>query len=144
MYIINRFMLKIVFISSILFTSALSFADVVVIANKNIPVDSLTEKEVRSLYLGKEIYVGGVAVKLYDHEGDTDIKKAFYKAVTRKDLDSVYAHWSRLIFSGKATPPQPVNRKNLLDTIKNESNAIGYIDHKQADDDIKVLFIIKS
>ena len=51
-----------------------------------------------------------------------------------KELAEINAYWSRLVFSGKTTPPrQAASSQEVLDWLSTHKGAIGYIERSRLD-----------
>ena len=95
-----------------------------------------------SLFLGKSDQIPGVGTALLlDQSESSPVREQFYSKVTGKSGSQVKATWSRLVFSGKATPPKELgNSGDVKKMVGNNANAIGYIDKASVDASAKVLF----
>lgn len=126
-----------------LFFAELSLAEgvVVVIANKDNDMKVLTKKQVIDIYMGRTTRFpnGEVAVPL-DQNSDSSIRKLFYLNLVNKTVSEINAYWARLLFSGRATPPRMVESvTSVLNIIKKNKAAIGYIQLKDLTDDVQVI-----
>jgi ABC-type phosphate transport system substrate-binding protein len=67
-------------------------------------------------------------------------REAFYSQVAGKSASQVKAAWSRLMFSGKGTPPKELGSSaEVKKMIASNPNAIGYIEKSAVDGSVKVL-----
>ena len=65
----------------------------------------------------------------------------FYTKVTGKNSAQVKAAWSRLVFSGKATPPKELaTAADVKKFVASNPDAIGYIEKSAVDASVKVVF----
>ncbi len=123
-----------------LFTNSVN-AGVVVIVNQANTVDSFSLRQIIDIYMGKNLYFpdGSLAVRL-DQAPDSDIRSKFYRALLGKSVAQVNAYWARLLFTGRGTPPLSLKSTNdVLDTVRHNVNAIGYIDESLLDKSVKVV-----
>ena len=68
------------------------------------------------------------------------MRKQFLKKVLRKSEGNLQSHWSRMIFSGKATPPENYeSEEEIKNLIAKNVNMIGYIALSNADDSVRVV-----
>ncbi|WP_108652866.1 type 2 periplasmic-binding domain-containing protein [Dongshaea marina] len=126
----------------VLCCSSFAMAEVVVIGNPNAP--QLTKKEAQKLFLGKIKKLPGIGrVQLLSlEEGPT--RDYFNVKLLRKREAQLKAYWAKLLFTGKADPPKTVgNSEVMLATVANSPNTIGYIDSKDLNDSVKVLYTLK-
>jgi ABC-type phosphate transport system substrate-binding protein len=106
---------------------AVAQADVVVIGNLAAP--AMTKDEVTQFFLGKS-----QTMKPVDRPSSEPIKAQFYQKLSGQDLSQVKAMWSRLIFTGKATPPKEMpDAAAVKKAVAADPKAIGYIDKSEVD-----------
>ncbi len=120
-------------------------ADIVVVASKKSPVDSLDKKTIKKLWLGKARKAPGVGkVTILDQPEGSAIRRKFYRHVTNKNSSQVKAYWAKIIFTGKAFPPKAVSSDSeALELVRASDNTIAYIDSSAVDNTVKILFTIK-
>ena len=112
---------------------------VVIVNNENVADISVTM--IRRIFLGKtkRFPGGGVAVPLDQDEGAVD-RGVFHTKVLNKSGSQLKAYWSKLVFTGKGTPPKGISTaQEVRSMIANNPNMIGYIDSSLADDSVKVV-----
>ena len=118
-------------------------ADIAVIVN---PANesAIDQAGVRKIFLGKtKTFPNGQAANVYDLTDDDNKKAEFSEKVLRKSLASLNSYWSRMIFSSKGKPPTAVTAEKAKEAVANNTDAIAYIDSKDVDSSVKVLFVIK-
>lgn len=129
------------FLSLLMFSANIAYAETAVIvssANANSAMDS---NVISRIYLGKSSSFpsGDQAIPVDQNEGSAT-RDAFNDSVLGKNSSQLKAYWSRLIFTGKGTPPKEVGDdaavKNL---VAANPNMIGYIDSAAVDDTVKVV-----
>ncbi len=126
-----------------LFYAELSLADdvVVVVANKDNQINELTKKQVIDIYMGRTTLLpNGEAALPLDQNADSTIRKLFYHNLVNKTVSEINAYWARLLFSGRAKPPQAVQDViSVINVIKNNKSAIGYIRLEDLTDEVRVI-----
>ncbi|OUS28548.1 hypothetical protein A9Q99_12935 [Gammaproteobacteria bacterium 45_16_T64] len=118
-----------------------SQAGVVVIVNAENTASDFSQRQLVDLYMGRNLYFpnGQLALRL-DQSPSSEIRRTFYESLVGKSVAQVNAYWARLLFTGRASPPQVIRTsKGLLQAIKNNPNAVGYIDEKELEDGVKVI-----
>lgn len=96
----------------------------------------LTQEQVSNIFLGRS-----PEFKPVDLPESNALRATFYKKATDRDVAQVKAVWSRLVFSGKATPPAEVaDAAAVKAAVKADPKAIGYIDKSAVDGSVKVVF----
>jgi ABC-type phosphate transport system substrate-binding protein len=118
-------------------------AQVVVIVNPKNGA-SLSKDDVADLYLGKnKSFPGGAAAALVDQGDSAAVRGQFYEKATGKSAAQVKAAWSRLVFSGKATPPKEVGSSDEVKKfVAANADAIGYIEKSAVDGSVKAVLTL--
>jgi len=109
-------------------------AEVVVIVN---PANSeaVSKDQIANVYLGKS-----TAFMPVDQPDGSAIRGEFYKKVADKDASQAKALWSKLVFTGKATPPKEVGSSaDVKKAVAANPKAIGYIEKSAVDASVKVV-----
>ncbi len=114
-------------------------ADIAVIAGATSSASSMTSRDVKKIFLGKSSKMNPV-----DQTDGSDIRNAFYSKVVGKNPAKMKAYWSKMIFSGKATPPAVSSDDSAVKSWVNKNKkGIAYIDSSAVDSSVKVLLTIK-
>ena len=134
-------MKKIGLISALFLGVAVQASAAVVLVGNPAITDTLTKDQAAALYLGKTTKLpGGGAVVLFELESSDPLKGEFHEKVTGKSEAQLQSYWSRLIFTGKATPPAKLANADLVkSTVAATPNGVGYIDEAKVDGTVKVL-----
>jgi ABC-type phosphate transport system substrate-binding protein len=116
--------------------------DMVVVANPHSGIDSLSREEVINIYLGRyRQLASGVSAQPVDSPATHPDKARFYQLLVSKDLAEINAYWSRLIFSGRTTPPRAAkSEEDLLNIIRRTPGAIGYVDRSKIDGRVVLVY----
>lgn len=126
----------------ILFTSPVAAADIAVIVGKNNANNSMDASTIARIFLGKTSNFpdGGLAIPI-DQSMDSDIRAEFGETILGKTSNQLKAYWSRLIFTGRGSPPAvSTSATDIKKLISNNPNLIGYINAGEVDDSIKVIY----
>lgn len=118
-----------------------SLAQVVVVGAKS-PATVLSREQAAALFLGKSLQLpgGGIPVVI-DQVEAAEVRQQFYAKVTDKTIAQAKAIWSRLVFSGKGSPPKEVaNSAEVKKLVGANPDAIGYIEKSAVDASVKVLY----
>lgn len=136
--------MKGIFLSSLLFLlSGICQADaLVVVVNKDNPVDALSKTQVIDIFMGRYItFPDGNPVKPFDLGAELDVKRKFYQRLVNKDLAKINSYWARLLFSGRASPPESVDSmKLLLARVSDTKGALAYLPEASVDESVKVVY----
>ncbi len=113
-------------------------AEIVVIVSKQNPATRMFSEQASQFFLGKSNLFTPV-----DQADGSAIRNEFYKKVADKDAAQVKALWSKLVFTGKATPPKEFpNSADVKKAVAADPKAIGYIDKSAVDDTVKVILTL--
>lgn len=111
------------------------------IVNAENTVNDFNQRQLVDLYMGRDLYFpnGQMALRL-DQSPDSKVRKNFYANLVGKSVAQVNAYWARLLFTGRASPPQVIrNSKDVLEAIRSNSNAVGYIDEKDLEEGVRII-----
>jgi ABC-type phosphate transport system substrate-binding protein len=123
--------------------TASSFAAVQVIVHPSNSAN-ISKDDVNRLYTGRaSSFPGGgqaVPINLVEtHKTRNDFDE---KALGRSS-SQIKAHWSKLVFTGKGTPPKEVDSDaEVLELVANNPSIIGYVSKGAATDKVKVVLEI--
>jgi ABC-type phosphate transport system substrate-binding protein len=122
------------------FTSSFSFAEIAVIIHPD-NAASLDKSSIQKIFLGKKksFSTGEKAIPL--NNNNESILTVFNKEIVKKNKKQLKAYWSKLVFTGKGTPPQEADSDSeVIELISNNPNLIGYIDASNVNDSVKVIY----
>jgi ABC-type phosphate transport system substrate-binding protein len=129
-------MIRSLVLAATLGTALPAFAEVVVVVNPAAAQASMTKDEVAQYFLGKS-----TALTPIDQPESAPTRAEFYKKVADKDMSQVKALWSKLVFTGKATPPKEVGGSaDVKKAVAANPKAIGYIEKSAVDATVKVIY----
>lgn len=115
-----------------------SAAEIVVIVSKQNPATRMFSEQASQFFLGKSNLFTPI-----DQADGSAIRNEFYRKVADKDAAQVKALWSKLVFTGKATPPKEYpNSAEVKKAVAADPKAIGYIDKSAVDDTVKVILTL--
>ena len=118
------------------------FADVVVVVHKDNPITELSQLDVKRIFLGKSksFSTGAKAIPI-DQINTSKIRHEMYKKIIKKSTSQLKAYWSKLVFTGKGSPPLIVDSDlDVLHLVAANPNMIGYMDSSKVDDTVKIVF----
>ncbi|PRC91877.1 phosphate ABC transporter substrate-binding protein [Solimicrobium silvestre] len=130
-----------IFFCVALFSAQAALSQVAVVVGAKSDVAALTADQVSSLYLGKtDKFPNGNTAMPLDQATGSAVRNNFYDKVTGKSEAQVKSAWSRLVFSGKGTPPKEVaSSAEIKKLVTNNPNTIGYIEKSAVDSSVKVV-----
>jgi ABC-type phosphate transport system substrate-binding protein len=83
--------------------------DLVIIANKSVPLDHLSAASLRDIYIGKSTYwPDGQSVVIAVQTEPTGEADAVLKKISGMDASHFATFWQRMVFSGRGNQPKNV------------------------------------
>jgi ABC-type phosphate transport system substrate-binding protein len=115
--------------------------EVVVIVHPSNALSEISVDDVKKIYLGKKkFFPGGVKAIPGDQPKGAKSRKFFYGGIVGKSESKLKSYWSRLIFTGKGTPPKVIGNDAAVKAwVAEQPQGMGYIMRSVADDTVKVL-----
>jgi ABC-type phosphate transport system substrate-binding protein len=119
-------------------------AQVAVVVNPKSAAASMTADQVAGIFLGKTSTLpSGATAAAADQAEGSAVREHFYTKVAGKQAAQVKAAWSRLVFSGKATPPKELGSSaDVKKFVAANPDAIGYIEKSAVDGSVKVVLTV--
>lgn len=127
-----------------LFCANVAMAEVAVIVNSGSGVSSMSDSDVKRIFLGKSKKVGGAKAAPVDTTEGGAARDAFYSKVVGKNSAQLKSYWSTMIFSGKGTPPKEVSSDaDVVAYVAKTKGAIGYVDASAANGSVTTVLKVK-
>jgi len=124
----------------IMLLSTVVNAEVAIIINLDSSISMSNIKVIKKIFLGKTSTLDGQQVSAADQNEGAAIRDEFYQKVTKKNASKLKSYWSKMIFSGKAIPPEVVgDDAAVISWVASTKNGIGYVDSSAVNDSVKVL-----
>ena len=124
--------------------STVSYAaeSLVVVVNKNNPINEMNRSEVIDLFLGKYVaFPDGSKATPIELSGDNEIKKDFYQQLVGMSLSRINAYWARIRFSGRQRNAiEQDSEHEVLTLLNNDISTISYIRRSLVTENVKVVF----
>lgn len=115
-------------------------AEIVIVTGAQSPIPELTREQAEQFYLGRSRSLpGGIVVSLADLPNGP-LRDDFYRRLTDKNPSQIRAYWSRIVFTGRALPPQEADTvEQLRQWLAANPTMIGYLPRADADSRVKVV-----
>ncbi|WP_419656176.1 hypothetical protein [Desulfosarcina variabilis] len=115
-------------------------ADVRVIASPNAPVDTMDQKMIKRVFLGKKTtWSDGRPIEVVILTSG-DVHKAFLKIFVKKIPSQFSAFWRKQIFSGKGAEPKSFSTESeLVAYVARRELAVGYVSSSTDVTSVKVV-----
>lgn len=137
--------MKIIFLLGLLFLAANAAAQVAVIANKNVPLDSLSKTQLRDFYSCEmKLWEKGLPVAVVDLKLPGEAKEAFYKflGMTASRMKSL---WLKKMLMGEGGEPLAVkSEEEMLKKVASTAGALGFVSLSKVTAEVKTLLVIAS
>lgn len=114
-------------------------AEILVIGHVKNSVETLTAKQVQDIYLGRSRILpnGKFALPI---DQPSPLRAEFYEKLTGRPVEQINAYWARIMFTGQASPPQQLpGDEAVMQTVRENEGAIGYIDKTSIDQTVRIL-----
>jgi ABC-type phosphate transport system substrate-binding protein len=127
-----------------LITSPLTWADLLLIVNSKNSTVALERKQVIDIFMGRTtVFPNQQPAHTLDVVNSKNLRAVFYKNLTGKNEAQVDAYWATLVFAGRMLPPEKLpDEAAVINAVKNNSAAIGYITRQTLPEGIKVVLEI--
>ena len=108
--------------------SAATAQDLVLIANSDVPVDSISASDVEKIFLGKQTsWSNGSKIHFLTLKEPTT-HETFLKSYVGKSPSQFKTFWKKQVFTGKGKMPKTAGSgQEMIDLVTKTSGAIGYV-----------------
>lgn len=121
--------------------SAVGWAEPVVVVNAASAITRLGQDDVVNIFLGRyrRLPTGVMAVPI-DQPENAALRAEFYRKLVNKEPNEINAYWSRLLFSGKTSPPlQAVTANDVVMLLASQPGGIAYMDRSQVEKRFRIV-----
>lgn len=127
-----------------LLQTAQAVADIAVVVTPESPITQLDSAVVARVFMKKTPTIDGVILTPVDLPKDHPLRESFYKKVLNRTPDYMLSYWTRLVFTGRGSPPAMANsEEDLLRRLTQQPGLIGYMDAAKVDARAKIVLRIK-
>lgn len=112
-----------------------------IVVNPQNPASAVERVELARLFMRKvSAWPDGTPVAAVDQPRTAPVRSVFSRDVHHKDVDSVVAYWSTLVYSGRELPP-PVRKtdEEVLEYVRATPGAVGYVSADASVAGVKVI-----
>jgi hypothetical protein len=131
-------------ISALVLTAATSRADVavVLVADKDSPIESISSLDIRKVYFGISVTIGGNIVRGLRRRDDERLNQIFLQSVIAMSERSYERRLLSLVLKfGTPRPAEVDSRDELLELLQNHSSSVAYMWKSEAESDSRVKII---
>ena len=126
--------------ATLLSLSVSAFADVAVVVHPS-NSNSLDKTTIARIFLGKKkTFPDGSQALPVSQKAGNAASKEFADKVLGKSPSQLKAYWSKLVFTGKGTPPDELdNDAAVLEAVAKNPSVIGFVDAASVNGNVKVV-----
>jgi ABC-type phosphate transport system substrate-binding protein len=134
-------MLRIALFLTGFIAAALAHAEgLVIIANPQVQVNSITLEELTLIYLvQKNSWPNGMPVVPVNREASSTARAYFSEQVFNRSPSEMSEYWNRMLFKGKVPPLVQTSDAAMLGFVRSVPGAVGYMDADHEVAGVKVL-----
>ncbi len=129
--------------ATVLICLSASSSAVELIANPEVPTESLTRSVVRSIFsMRLTSWPSGMPIRVFVLGDKSDLHSAFSKRILGVFPHQLRRAWNRQIFSGTGQAPEKVEtEREMIDRVSHTPGAIGYISEEMINEQIRTLAV---
>lgn len=116
-------------------------AEPVVVVSATSSLRQLSQEEVVNIFLGRyrRLPTGDTALPI-DQPESSPVRADFYRRLVNKDLNEINAYWSRLIFSGRTSPPlQASSTADVMVLLLAQPGGLAYVERASVDKRLRIV-----
>lgn len=123
-------------------STAAAASGVQIIVNNGVPDDTLSETDVRQIFLGqKSQWNDGTRTTIVTSD-QNELTREFLSEFVGRTPAQFSNYWKKLVFTGKGRMPRSFKTdKSLVEYVAATEGAIGYISAEERPDGVKVISI---
>lgn len=115
--------------------------EILLVCNKSVPVESLDKKQVRAIFLGKEIEWENKDKIVITILKIKKLHKIFLDKYVGMTPSKYRTYWKQMVFTGKrsSTPEVLETEEQLIEYVAKTDGAIGYVSSNVNTDTVRVI-----
>ena len=112
----------------------------VLITHPQSPIQSLTQSQVRMIYLKKRRFWGDIKLIALNLPPTNDLRQTFEHETLKMNATQLDEYWINAHYKGQRPPYRVESLKSMLLFVKKVKGAIGYIPKSKVESGIKVIY----
>lgn len=129
--------LRIIILLSLLFCNSIA-DNYLVVSNKK--MKDISQSKLRAIYLKKLSIIDDIKLIPVNLQARDALRANFENMVLNMSFGRLKSYWSAQHYLGHRPPLSMKSQKSVIAFIKKVDGAIGYIEEKNLDEDLKVLY----
>ena len=121
------------------FSGTDSYAEnVVIIANKNVPIDSLSRKDIEKIFLGRK-KCGTISLKFI--LSSREIRHQFLAKYVKRAAFQYQNYWRKQLFTGKGKIPRSLDSDKIIEFVMKNDGYISYLSSETKIEGVKKITV---
>ena len=113
---------------ALLLPCSLRAEGLLIVANAQVPVNSITPGELASIYLiRKNTWADGLPVVPVNRDAASNLRERFSEKVLEHSPRELTDYWNRIRFEGRIPPLVQMSDQAVIGFVRNVPGAIGYV-----------------
>ena len=117
----------------------LNAESLVVVTNKNFPLTSLNEDQLKQIFLKRTRYIENTKIFPINIQARKNYRKIFEKSIMKMNAFALKKHWTKAHYHGLRPPKVLSSIESTLAFIRSVDGAIAYIPFSKLPDDLHVI-----
>ena len=104
------------------------------------PFTKISTNKIKALFLKKSEYIGNTKIVPLNLALGSEIRNSFEKNILKMNFSMLQSYWTKQHYLGHRPPISMKSQKSMQTFIKNVQGAIGYVELKNRDSKLKILY----
>ncbi|WP_457641019.1 hypothetical protein [Persephonella sp.] len=117
--------------------------EIAVVTGNGSKIDNVSKSDLKKIYLKVKRFFKGEKVIPVNLPPNSKVRKIFQEKILEMDNEQLNVYWNEMYFHGIEPPIVLYSEKAVIKFVKKVKGAIGYINMKNVDKDLKIIYIIK-
>ncbi|CAA6827857.1 MAG: Unknown protein [uncultured Sulfurovum sp.] len=127
-----------------LFISFLIPQELLVVADTNFPVQSLTKEKIKAIFLDKKRFINSQQILVMNYEYNHPLRSCFEENILEKTPRALQKYWRRAYYKGKRPPKVLKSVAMLFSFFETVQPSIGYMDANLSNDrNVTILYSVR-
>lgn len=116
--------------------------ELVVVVGNDSPVRALTRAQAAQVFLGKPVDLAGLERPVPVDQPEGPVREAFYERLAGRSPSQMKAYWSKLVFTGKGTPPREIDAGLVVKAVARDPRLVGYAARRDLDGSVRAVLVL--
>ncbi len=115
----------------------------VLISNKNFPLNNLVEGQIKQIYLKRMHFIKDMPIIPINYVARDPLRNYFEKSILNLSPKKLKKYWMKKHYEGKRPPLVQSSIQSAIIFVKKVDGAVAYIPYSKIPKDIKILYVSK-